>query len=226
MGDLIYPPYGYAAVVEGAVRHLQKPNTIYRRVSSLTYGVRSVGAWTHEMPESYKQLGSRQGAHITDKAFVPAIAKGCEIKVGTAGSAVLHTAVWHGCRRCCACGSNCCMSGGVSAAAWMRIFTQAGAQVELQVQAIVEGGEALVELYCSEDASPTHVTGRMQLVERIEMPLYADALDGSAPIMVDLTCRLAQDKMQVRFLPLLAGGAAAWCLLQGLAAPAGGWLSY
>jgi hypothetical protein len=81
------------------------------------------------------------------------------------------------------------------------------------VQAVVEGGKALVELYCSEDASPTHVTGRMQLVERIEMPLYTDALDGGAPFTADLTCTLAQDKMQVRFLPLL-GGVAAWCLLQ------------
>jgi hypothetical protein len=110
MGDLIYPPYGYAAVVEGAVRHLQKPSTIFKRVSNLTYGVRCVGAWTREMPESYKQWSSRQGAHITEKAFVPVIPNGYEIKVGMADSAarLLFGKGAAGAAR--TFGSNCCQA--------------------------------------------------------------------------------------------------------------------
>jgi hypothetical protein len=40
MGQLLSPPFAYSAVVEGAVRHLQKPSTIAARVSALTYGIR------------------------------------------------------------------------------------------------------------------------------------------------------------------------------------------
>jgi hypothetical protein len=202
VNNLIWPPYEHAALMEGAVRHLQKPCTIHRRVSGLSYGVRVVGAWSDEMPESYKRSGSRQdGAHITDRAFVAAIRKGCEIKVRWGDK---HAAeAWMGALL------------HISAFACMRISTstQAGEQVELKAQAVPEGGKALVELYSSEDASPTHVTGRMQLVERIVMPLGSLALGGGAPVMVDLTCTLGRDEMQVR--PPVVSWQALWRLLHG-----------
>ena len=86
MGDLLYPPYGYAAVVEGAVRHLQKPATIFKRVSTLTYGVRVFLNWSREMPESYKQWDTYYKAYVTDKAFLVAVRKGEAVEVSKGGS--------------------------------------------------------------------------------------------------------------------------------------------
>ncbi len=85
MGDLIYPPFGYAAVVEGAVRHLQQPSTIFKRVSNMTYGVRVFLNWTRDMPESYKQWDTYYKAYVTDKAFLVAVKRGEPVEVG-AGS--------------------------------------------------------------------------------------------------------------------------------------------
>jgi hypothetical protein len=39
MGELMTPPFAYSAIVEGAVRFLQRPGTIVARISTLTYGV-------------------------------------------------------------------------------------------------------------------------------------------------------------------------------------------
>ena len=56
MGDLLAPPFGYSAVVEGAVRYLQRPKTIVSRISTLTYGVQvgrcisSVKSAMHPVP--------------------------------------------------------------------------------------------------------------------------------------------------------------------------------
>lgn len=92
MGDLIYPPFGYAAVVEGAVRHLQQPSTIHKRVSNMTYGVRVFLNWTRDMPESYKQWDTYYKAYVTDKAFLVAVKKGEPVEVG--GLRGLRVCVW------------------------------------------------------------------------------------------------------------------------------------
>jgi hypothetical protein len=102
MGDLIYPPYGYAAVVEGAVRHLQKPSTIFKRVSNLTYGVRVFLNWSREMPESYKQWDTYYKAYVTDKAFLVAVRKGESVEVSGAARLGSRTALLPGPSGCLA----------------------------------------------------------------------------------------------------------------------------
>ena len=60
MGELITPPFAYSAIVEGAVRFLQRPTTIAARVSSMTYGVQVREGPALDVP-AQQALGMLQG---------------------------------------------------------------------------------------------------------------------------------------------------------------------
>ncbi len=83
LGDLIYPTFGYSAVVEGAVRYLLQPQTIAQRVSTLTYGFRTFTDWSPDMPdtERYRQWDEHYNKYVTDMGFLAAVRKGEAINV-------------------------------------------------------------------------------------------------------------------------------------------------
>jgi hypothetical protein len=74
---------------------------------------------------------------------------------------------------------------------WLNML-QVGEEVTLSVPAVMDGQQATVELYSSEEPSPAYVTPRMQLVERIVLPFST-----AAPYMLELTFQLGQGEMQV-----------------------------
>ncbi len=113
LGDLVYPPFGYSAVVEGAVRFLLQPQTIARRVSNLTYGFRVYDNWVPGMPDepSFKKYDPQIGSYVTDKAFKVAVRRGDSINVsGPAGQMMgvaLSLAVWELGAAACSWGARC-----------------------------------------------------------------------------------------------------------------------
>jgi hypothetical protein len=63
MGELLTPPFAYSAVVEGAVRYLQRPTTIAARVSTLTYGVQVRPGWAAAAAASCAERFTQCSAH-------------------------------------------------------------------------------------------------------------------------------------------------------------------
>lgn len=82
LGVPICPEFATSAVLEGAVRFLQQPWSIYQRVSTLTYGIKAFAPWTPDMPDALRQQDASR-KDVTDRGFLAFVRKGDIVQVGT-----------------------------------------------------------------------------------------------------------------------------------------------